>query len=39
VKIVEDQHQCRIMIFGLANMNFGLGDINSYSPDYVYVHL
>ena len=26
------------MVFGIADMNFGLGDMNSYTPDAVYVH-
>ena len=39
IKIIEVQHWCRIMVFGIADMNFGLGDMNSYTPDAVYVHL
>ena len=27
------------MVFGIADVNFGLGDVNSYTPDAVYVHL
>ena len=26
------------MVFGIADMNFGLGDVNSYTTDAVYVH-
>ena len=31
VKIIEEW--CRIMVFGIADMNFGLGDMNRYIPD------
>ena len=27
------------MVFGIAYMNFGLSDMNSYTPDAVYVQL
>ena len=29
VKIIEDQHSCRIVVFGIADMNFGLSDMNN----------
>jgi hypothetical protein len=27
------------MVFGIADINFGLGDMNIYTPDVIYVHL
>jgi hypothetical protein len=27
------------MIFGIADMNFGLGDMNSFTSDAIYMHL
>ena len=33
------RYQCQIMAFEIAEMNFGLGDMNRYTPDAVYVHL
>ena len=37
--IEKIEEQCRIKVFGIADMNFGVGYMNSYTPDAVYVHL
>ena len=34
----EGSRRLSAMVFGIADMNFGLGDMNSYTPDAVYVH-
>ena len=33
------KNNIRPTFFGIADMNFGLGDMNNYTPYAVYVHL
>ena len=37
--LVRQPSHADIMVFEIADMNFGLGDMNSYTPDAVNVHL
>jgi hypothetical protein len=36
---VRERNRLSAMVFRIADMNFELGDMNSYIPDDVYVHL
>ena len=36
---VRERNRLSAMIFGIADMNFLFDDMNSYTPDAVYVHL
>jgi len=38
-KKLEGENVCRIKIFGIADMYFGLGDTNTYTPDAVDVYI
>ena len=39
VKIIEDNISVESWFFYIVDMNFGLSDMNRYTPDAVYVHL
>jgi hypothetical protein len=36
---VRERNRLSVMVFGIADMNFRLGDMNSFTADAVYVHL
>ena len=36
---VRERNRLSAMVSGIADVNFGLGDMNSYTSNAVYVHL